>query len=80
MYMKQLIITPSFTRNSYLTEVDISPEGVIQTRRKRLGKQLDHQGIAEGLQGYGRDIPIFVDPGFPDLIKRLRNYGYWILR
>lgn len=76
--MKQLILNPSIMGRTYLVMVEVTDGGIVKTQRWDLGKGLTMERLIEKLRGY--NLPIFVDPAYPQIIDELKRYGHWVLK
>lgn len=76
--MKQLILNPSILGRTYLVLVDLNDSGDVKTERWDLGKECTIARMVEFLRGY--NLPIFVDPAYPQVADELKRYGHWVLK
>ena len=76
--MRQIILQPGFLDRTYMVLVEIDSDGVLKTERRDLGKHCSLERIVEVFRGY--NIPIFVDPAYPQIRDELKKYGHWILK
>lgn len=76
--MKQLILNPSILGRSYLVLVEVTDNGNVRTERRDLGKACTLERMVEILRGY--NLPIFVDPAYPQIVDELKRYGHWVLK
>lgn len=74
--MKQLILDFSIMGRTYVVLVEIVG-GEVKVKRTDLGKGVTIERLIEYFRGY--NLPIFVDPSYPEVRDVLKKYGHWVL-
>ena len=76
--MKQLILNPSILGITYMFLVELNDTCNVKTTRYDFGKGCTIETLIEKLRAW--NLPIFVDPAYPEIVDALKRYGHWVLK